>query len=187
MLKKINGIIEGPFPTFADYYQGKGWRAKLIMPFTKWLRMLKVKAFMTPRDRHLDIGCGDGYFLKCSPCRECYGLDLIYGDQFDVTLSFPHDFFDYVTMLAVLEHLERPALVFKEVYRVLMPGGKFIFTTPKARGEWLMNLYATKKELNHQYYYNLDSVVKLSSGIFYVEAYQTFLFGLNQVFSLRKV
>ncbi len=61
------------------------------------------------------------------------GLDLIYGDKFDGLLSFEDNFFDYVTMLAVLEHMKHPAQVFLEVHRVLKPCGKFIFTTPKGQ------------------------------------------------------
>lgn len=187
MLRKIDGRLEGPFPTFAAYYRGKGWRATLIMPFTKWFRTVQVKNFMEPKQRHLDIGCGDGYLLKRSPCQECWGLDIIYGDRFDAVLSFPDDFFDYITMLAVLEHLEHPSQVFREVHRVLMPGGKFIFTTPKAKGEWLMQLYAGKEDLDHHHYYDYDAVIELSRGLFQPEAAQTFLFGFNQVFSLMKI
>jgi SAM-dependent methyltransferase len=186
MLRKIDGRLEGPFPTFATYYRGKGWRARLIMPFTKWLRAVEVEKLMASGQRHLDIGCGDGYFLKRSPCRECWGLDLIYGDRFDDTLLFANEFFDYVTMLAVLEHLEHPTQVFHEVHRVLAPGGKFIFTTPKAKGEWLMHLYAGKKELDHHHYYDYDAVLELSQSLFQLEAARTFLFGLNQLFSLIK-
>jgi len=179
--------MEGPFPTFAAYYRGKGWRARLIMPFTKWLRALQAEAYMAPGDRHLDIGCGDGYFLKRSRCRDCYGIDLNYGDRFDGTLPFADDFFDYVTMLAVLEHLEHPGQVFREVHRVLTPGGKFIFTTPKAKGEWLMHLYAGEKELDHHRYYDREAVIELSQSLFQLETARTFLLGLNQFFSLRKI
>ena len=186
MLRKIDGLLEGPFPTFAAYYQGKGWRAKLIMPFTKWLRAVQVESFMGPAQRHLDIGCGDGYFLKRSPCRECWGLDLIYGDCFEDVLPFPKEFFDYVTMLAVLEHLEHPLKVFREVHRVLTSGGKFIFTTPKAKGEWLMHLYVGKEELGHHHYYDQNKVLELSRGLFHLEESRTYLLRLNQVFSLVK-
>jgi SAM-dependent methyltransferase len=187
MLRKTNGRLEGPFPTSAAYYRGKGWRARLIMPFTKWCRAVQVEAFMAPKDRHLDLGCGDGYFLKRSPCRDCWGMDAIYGDCFEDTLPFPNDFFDYVSMLAVLEHLKSPAQIFREVYRLLKPGGKFIFTTPKSKGEWLMHLYAGQEELDHHHYYDREAVLDLSRGLFSLERARTFLLGLNQVFSLEKI
>jgi SAM-dependent methyltransferase len=148
---------------------------------------VQVETFMAPAQRHLDIGCGDGYFLKRSPCRDCWGLDLIYGDRFDDTLPFPDDFFDYVTMLAVLEHLENPGQVFLEVHRVLKTGGKFIFTTPMAKGEWLMHLYAGEEELDHYRYYDREAVLELSRGLFQPEAARTFLLRLNQLFSLFKI
>jgi 2-polyprenyl-3-methyl-5-hydroxy-6-metoxy-1,4-benzoquinol methylase len=187
MLRKINGQLEGPYPTFTAYYRGKGRLAKLIMPFTKWSRAMQVEAFMPPKERHLDIGCGDGYLLKRSPCRECWGLDLIYGDRFDGTLAFPKDFFDYVTMLAVLEHLERSVQIFREVHQVLKMGGRFIITTPKDRAEWLMHLYAGKEELDHYCYYDRDAVLELSRGLFRLVKARTFLFGLNQLFALCKI
>jgi SAM-dependent methyltransferase len=190
MLRKIDGKLEGPYPIFATYYKSKGWLAKLIMPLTKWLRVAQAKSFMEPKERHLDIGCGDGHFLKHSPCRECWGLDTIYGDRFDGKLAFPGDFFDYVTMLAVLEHLVHPLQaiqVFHEVHRVLAPMGNFIITTPQARGEWLMHLYAGKEALGHYHYYDRDAVLKLSNGLFHLEKDRTFLFGFNQAFSLKKI
>jgi len=187
MLRKIDGRLDGPFPTAAAYYRGKDWRARLIMPFTKWSRAVQVQALMATRDRHLDIGCGDGYFLKRSPCRDCWGLDLIYGDQFDDVHAFTDAFFDYVTMLAVLEHIECPAHVFQEAHRILKPAGKFIFTTPNSSGEWLMRLYARKEELDHKQYYDLDAVLEFSRNLFHLEIARTFLCGFNQLFSLRKI
>lgn len=49
-----------------------------------------------------------------------------FGDK----LPFPDQSFDVVTCDNVLEHLDQPLTVFKEVFRVLKPGGKFLFKTP---------------------------------------------------------
>lgn len=45
-------------------------------------------------------------------------------------LSFPHDTFDLVITQDVLEHVACPEKAFSEIYRVLKPGGYFIFTIP---------------------------------------------------------
>lgn len=45
-------------------------------------------------------------------------------------MPFADASFDRVLSLWVLEHLLRPALVFREIYRVLKPGGYFAFVTP---------------------------------------------------------
>jgi ubiquinone/menaquinone biosynthesis C-methylase UbiE len=48
------------------------------------------------------------------------------GDQ----LPFADHAFDLVTANMVLEHLLQPTRVFREVARVLAPGGRFVFVTP---------------------------------------------------------
>lgn len=49
-------------------------------------------------------------------------------------LPFGENSFDVVSANMVVEHLERPAAQFREVLRVLKPGGIFIFHTPNAYG-----------------------------------------------------
>lgn len=48
-------------------------------------------------------------------------------------LPFASASFDLVTANVVVEHLKYPALAFAEIFRVLRPGGSFIFRTPSAR------------------------------------------------------
>jgi SAM-dependent methyltransferase len=48
-------------------------------------------------------------------------------------LPFPAETFDLVTANMVVEHVERPDLLFAEVARVLRPRGVFLFHTPNAR------------------------------------------------------
>jgi SAM-dependent methyltransferase len=45
-------------------------------------------------------------------------------------LSFDDNFFDILLTQDVLEHVEKPDLAFKEIYRVLKPNGVHIFTVP---------------------------------------------------------
>ena len=54
------------------------------------------------------------------------------------------DFFDVVTMLAVLEHIEPPGIpdLMREVYRVLKTGGVFILTTPTSWTDGFLRLLA---------------------------------------------
>jgi len=49
------------------------------------------------------------------------------------SLPFASASFDLVTANVVVEHLKYPALAFAEIFRVLRPGGSFIFRTPSAR------------------------------------------------------
>jgi 2-polyprenyl-3-methyl-5-hydroxy-6-metoxy-1,4-benzoquinol methylase len=53
-------------------------------------------------------------------------------------VPFAGESFDLIVCLWVLEHLERPQAVLREVLRVLRPGGHFIFLTPNLRNPLLL-------------------------------------------------
>lgn len=99
--------------------------------------------------RVLDVGCGDGLEIRTiarkEPKLSYFGIDkdrkaiakakkLNEKINFQVgnaeKLPYPNSYFSLVYSLEVLEHVNNPDLVFKEVKRVLKPGGKFFFTTP---------------------------------------------------------
>jgi SAM-dependent methyltransferase len=44
--------------------------------------------------------------------------------------TFPDNFFDLIISEDVLEHVPDPAKAFREIHRILRPGGKHIFTIP---------------------------------------------------------
>lgn len=103
------------------------------------------------RNRILDIGCGTHPLLLLhSDFPEKYGLDKVTQDShirrfhdYDITLinydieledtmPFDSEYFDVVTMLAVIEHIEPKRLVkvLSEINRILRPGGMYVVTTP---------------------------------------------------------
>jgi ubiquinone/menaquinone biosynthesis C-methylase UbiE len=53
-------------------------------------------------------------------------------------LPFAAQSFDLIVCLWVLEHLESPEVVLREVRRVLRPGGHFVFLTPNLRNPLLL-------------------------------------------------
>lgn len=107
---------------------------------------------MNERTRVLDIGCGHTDFLKEVYDRTpyTYGADPDAGALAKNTtikttvtenaehLPFEGNFFDLVVLAWVLEHLERPEYVFREIHRVLKPNGMVIFLTPNA---WNYNVW----------------------------------------------
>ena len=99
--------------------------------------------------RLLDIGCWNGYLLErireAGLYQELYGVDIVpegietvraKGFQAQVVdlnrdpLPFPDEYFDGVTLLAVLEHIFDPYAVIREVHRVLRPGGELVIDVP---------------------------------------------------------
>lgn len=98
----------------------------------------------------LDIGCAYGYFLKLCDEVECetYGVDisenaiqqaqketkavLFIHDVNNGLSMFPKDFLNLITMFDVIEHLNSPFTILKEISRKLKVGGKLIITTPNA-------------------------------------------------------
>lgn len=109
--------------------------------------------------RILDIGCGTTpYFLINTGFKEKYGIDPSLAEansyneiklqRLDIVtnprLPFQDNFFNVITMLAVIEHIEKDAVVslLKEINRTLKPGGRFILTTPCPWADKLLKLMA---------------------------------------------
>jgi SAM-dependent methyltransferase len=90
---------------------------------------------------------------------ESFTLDL----EIEPHLPFEDNYFEAVTLLAVVEHLDPTlmAKLFKEVYRTLKPGGKVVLTTPAAWSDGLLkfmaqiNLVSAEEIHEHAYAYTL--------------------------------
>jgi ubiquinone/menaquinone biosynthesis C-methylase UbiE len=112
-----------------------------------------VRSYVTPRTQVLDLGCGRGGVVELfwRDVKLAAGLDpdapsltehhepglaLIRGRG--EHLPFADRSFDLVVCLWVLEHVESPQAVLREVHRVLRPGGHFVFLTPNLRNPLLL-------------------------------------------------
>ena len=102
------------------------------------------------------------------------------------SLDFQDAYFDYVTMLAVIEHLPTPELIFEEIHRVLKPEGRFVFTTSRKQAELLMRLCVGDLEEQHESYFDYERVRQLIGDLFEIVGYHTFILGLNQAYCLQK-
>lgn len=135
--------------TYRDRYRAMrpGWR-----PSGEQLEAL-VRSHLTERSHVLDLGCGRGGVVELfwRDVKLAAGLDPDVpslaehrapgmpvirgrGEQ----LPFAGGSFDLIVCLWVLEHLERPEEVFREVRRVLRPRGHFVFLTPNLRNPLLL-------------------------------------------------
>lgn len=105
-----------------------------------------------PSTRLLDIGCGSSAFMAEVYARtpHTYGIDLdaeglakntvlahtaVAGAE---NLPFADASFDLVVLSWVIEHLEDPGRAFREIHRVLRPGGSVVFLTPNV---WNYNVW----------------------------------------------
>lgn len=104
----------------------------------------RILAHLQPSSTVLDLGAGAGIVPQMNfrgLASSVSGVDLdprVMGNPFldewrvaDVAgVPYENDRFDLVFSDNVLEHLEKPLEVFREVARVLTPGGVFLFKTP---------------------------------------------------------
>ncbi|MEJ2596695.1 MAG: class I SAM-dependent methyltransferase [Anaerolineales bacterium] len=130
--------------------------------------------------RILDVGCGSSpYFLSHTFFKEKFAIEqqsprsphtdinwYSHDLNIDPSLPFESNYFNVVTMLAVIEHLnpENVVNLFRETNRVLCPGGLVFVTTPAAWSGFLLNLFAnlklvSKEEIKeHVYAYTLPLI-----------------------------
>lgn len=112
-----------------------------------------LKYVSTDKPVFLDVGCGDGRYLRMLhqlgvPKNQLYGVEM--SDQVidrlnkegfngyagrieDVEPHLPHGLFDLIVSLQVLEHVESPLEMMKSVAKLLRPGGVLIIETPNTK------------------------------------------------------
>ena len=103
---------------------------------------------LTP-GRLLDVGCGNGMFLKrmrdlgwsvegvdtdpqsAKAADEAYGIAIHTGTLQNA--RFPENHFDSITMSHVIEHVLDPLPILAESRRILRPGGVLVIATPNVQ------------------------------------------------------
>jgi len=116
--------------------------------------------------RLLDVGCSSGAFLEAArdmnlPARgvepapsaaasaRAKGLDVVTGTL--DSAGFEPDSFDAVTLFEVIEHLQDPLSLARDVFRVLRPGGIWLIGTANA-ASWTATLMGARWQ-----YLNIES------------------------------
>ena len=156
----------------------------------------------------LDVGCGSDFYLLSGVkhrIKRGVGMDVAVTNRktgnieirktevFD-KLPFAAGSFDVVTMIAFIEHIDKPEKIARECNRVLRKGGRLIITTPMGQAkpfwELLVNLGLTEEKTteDHKQYFNPQKIEKLlrDSG-FKIEVSRKFEMGMNYVAVGKKI
>ncbi|MFI5287693.1 MAG: class I SAM-dependent methyltransferase [Candidatus Dormibacteria bacterium] len=166
-------MSEGPA---AFDYESKQWGSSRIEPRPAFVQGLKLRLLLDAlrgiEGDVVDIGCGAGNVVRAiaesRPDLRLHGVDVsagaleaarLAGPGLDFQLA-PAESLPYqdgsmsaVVMLDVLEHLEDPAAVLREIHRVLSPGGLFHIVLPLEVQPWtfyrLVTRFGWKAKLHH--------------------------------------
>ncbi len=110
-----------------------------------------IKEPMEKEMNILDIGCGCGamlgYIKGLYPHTNAFGVEIvnkaagfakcianvICGDIENLDFPWEEDFFDYIIMGDVLEHLRRPDIVLKRLHKHVKKGGHIIVSMPNVK------------------------------------------------------
>ncbi|MFA4820546.1 MAG: methyltransferase domain-containing protein [Candidatus Aenigmatarchaeota archaeon] len=181
--------------------------AKFFVKFFRVIRNQKVMKYVPEGSSVLDIGCGDDFYLLSGLQRKIksgMGVDIAVKNaksdniiikkiRIGQKLPFKDASFDVVTMIAFIEHLEKPEKVLTDCRRVLRKGGVIIITTPMARAkpfwEFLVNLGLTeeKNTEDHKQYFSQEKVEKLlKTNGFDITVSKKFELGMNYIAVGRK-
>ena len=155
---------------FADYFKRK--------------RNEQVLKYITAQDTHLDVGCGDGWLIMHSPAW-LDKLPLSRCAEEYLIASKADGHWSKITLVAVVEHLDDPALVLRECCRLLAPGGQILITSPSRVGELFVPLVNNFKPSGHKRVVTLKSLQALVPHGWKITR-KWFEMGLNQLFIVEK-
>lgn len=179
--------------------------------FDKYLRKCRIeqaRPFLESGGKLLDIGTSDGMIFKTIGflSRESVGIDPLKNteittDNFKfISGKFPSDLdssveFDFITMLAVLEHFpdEQLPSVVEGCKRFLKTGGKLIITVPSKQVDSILAFLVKIKfvkgmsiEEHHGFESNRTPLI-FAEPFFKLVRHKKFQLGLNNLFVFEKL
>lgn len=141
--------------------------------FTERLR--EIQLYLST-GKILDIGCGSGFFLSLAKRKGWipFGIEVSpiagkeatrnLGENIFIGLweSFnsPDSFFDVITMFDVLEHIPNLDFLLEKLYKMLLPDGLLVITTPNTKSftSRLMGKHWLHYKLEHLYYFSPETL-----------------------------
>ena len=130
-------------------------------------QLIADTGYIRPGVLVLDIGCGPGDFTKAfsdagaivtgvdfAPVMIRVARERFPGIDFKVadaeSLPFIDSSFDVVVGAYVVHHLARPEVAFREIHRVLSPGGRFVFVIPIQEAQASFGAFFSAVGQHHQ-------------------------------------
>ncbi len=124
------------------------WRSlSLFDPFRRWNNGVALLPEFVPEGKLLEVGCASGgrlSALRDLGWTDLHGIELVpaaaerarslgftiaCGLTEDLLGSYPDQHFDVIVSSMVLEHLQNPFAVVRQIARKLKPGGQFLLST----------------------------------------------------------
>jgi len=171
-----SAVFLAPRPTpqqldraYDDCYYGKGddkfhRHIEKVLDYFRSVRACRIRRYVRPPARILDIGCGNGQFLAylIDQGFDAYGTELpgkaahragrIPGLKLRIgplrEADFGQDLFDAVCMWHVFEHLVEPEQTLHEVRRILRPTGCLMMSLP--------NIHSVQARVFRGHWFHLD-------------------------------
>lgn len=198
--------MSGPLSSKRGAEPRDGYKA-FFEPAFGWLRSRRIRPYVRNGSSLLDVGCGKGELLSnlADLLQQGVGIDQrivhhtsgnirLQSYTIDATLPFPEGSFDAVTLLAVLEHLEKPEAVLREVWRILRPGGRALITVPTVYAKpvleflgFRLGLVSREGVADHKRYYTKAMLAgNLEQAGFAIERITYFELGFNLFAAAQK-
>lgn len=178
--------------------------AGFLSPFLRKIRIKQALPYI--RVPILDFGCGVGVLAGQVGQDRYVGVDTDEEVLKQAVATYPlatfyptQEFsaiptkFLSITLLAVIEHLDDPHIVFRQLYDMLDSDGVIIVTTPHPQWMWLHGMMALvglcSKEArdDHKQCIDYGYMEKLCDDLrMELVVCRRFLWGMNQLFVLKK-
>lgn len=178
--KSIFSLLDGAEAHHDQLYSKSRDDLYLIQEAERSITFKKIishlKHFVPDNGRLLDIGCSYGLFLKLASqtwqeaygvelskdasryAREILGLNVFCADIKQA--NFPNDYFDIITAIEVIEHMQDPKGFITTISRILKPGGLLYLVTPNVQSfsARIMGYRWWSYRKMHLYYFSKNSL-----------------------------